>query len=381
MKTNLTILLVIIITIFTITPLIGSTQTTPVIGGVGISGSFYTYNNIRIPQGGVLNTTEMYIVVYNYINKPILLNLTYHSPKFIKIYFINIKNTTFTLAPGEHKRITVAIKVAPNAIPGTYRVAITAQRIFREKPGGPIIIQPSATQEINIRVVGEYSLVTIIALDPAGKIARNALIRLYKMQGKELVPLIDSWGGILRAKVLPGKYLAKAYLSGEKVAEANFTLKPYENKTIKLHLRIIYIEYFSVKPVLANNNLVAAHLHFIIKNVYKNLKNVSIILEVKRNGQLLEKRTLVRSSTLVLGRNEYEFDYVSTTGWKPGNYTFTIKVYGLGGKLLAESPQRWMYIKQGALSTKTIIILIIIISLLIIAAITLTRKRRKKKIN
>ena len=102
---------------------------------------------------------------------------------------------------------------------------------------------------------------------------------------------------------------------------------------------------------------------------------------MKRNGQLLEKRTLVRSSTLVLGRNEYEFDYVSTTGWKPGNYTFTIKVYGLGGKLLAESPQRWMYIKQGALSTKTIIILIIIISLLIIAAITLTRKRRKKKIN
>lgn len=356
-----------------------ATQTTPTIGGVGISGSFYTYDNVTIPQGGVLNTTEMYIVVYNYIDKPIIVNLTYHAPKFIRIYFLNVKNTTFTLAPGEHKRITVAIKVAADALPGTYKVAITAQRVFTKKPGGPIIIQPSATQEIRLRVSGVYSIVTIYALDPAGKIARNALIRLYRVHGSELVPILDSWGGVLRAKVLPGRYQARAFLSGEMVAEANFTLRPYENKTLKLHLRIVYFEYFSVKPVFANGKLVAARLHVIIKNVYKDLQNTSIVLEVKRNGKLLEKRTLVKSSVLVLGRNEYEFDYVPSTGWRSGNYTFTVKVYGVGGRLLAVSPQRWMFVKGGALLLSEILPIGIAVAVLLLAVAIVLRKRKKTR--
>ncbi len=30
-----------------------------------------------------------------------------------------------------------------------------------------------------------------------------------------------------------------------------------------------------------------------------------------------------------------------------GNYTFTIEIYGMGGKLLAKSPPRWLYYSGG----------------------------------
>ncbi len=380
MKSNKRMTSLILILIFIINyqyPAVIGEEQGPIIGGIGMSGSFYTYNNISIPRGGHLSTAEMYIVVYNYIDKPILVNLTSSSPPFIKVVF-SINQTNFTLKPGEHKRIQVSLQVLENATPGIYKVSVTAQRIFKEKPGGPVIIQPAATQSINVRIVGEYSIINVYALDPAGKIARNALLRLYRITKTGRIPLVDSHNGELHVKTIPGKYYVEAYLSGELVAGRSFEVAPYENKTINLLLKIVYFEYFSVKPVFTNGKLVAAHLHAIIKNVYKNLNNITIYLIVSYKGKEIDRRVIVKSSMLVLGRNEYEFDYVPSQGWRPGNYTFTMKIYGFGGKLLAQSPTRWMYIKPPQ-PVWIKYMLYLLIPLIILMIILIMNKRKKKK--
>ncbi len=106
-------------------------------------------------------------------------------------------------------------------------------------------------------------------------------------------------------------------------------------------------------------------------------------LYVWRDGKLLETRDFVAQSTLPLGRSDYKFDYVPKEGWKPGNYTFQVRVYGFNGKLLAESNTAWLnYRPHGlealmALGWQKLIILIIII--IIIVYILSRRKGDKVK--
>ncbi|MCE4624719.1 MAG: NEW3 domain-containing protein [Desulfurococcales archaeon] len=347
----------------------------PVVGGVGMSGSFYTFDGISIPAGGELNTSEAYIVVYNYIEEPIDVVLNYSAPPGISVKFLP-NETNITLQPGEHRRIQVIVSVSKDTVPGTYRVSVTASRVFREKPEG-VVIQPSVTQMINVTVIGEYSVIHVYALDPSGKVARNALVRLYRVVDNVLRPIIDSRNGELHARVVPGDYVVRAYLAGELVAEEKITLAPFEEKTVNLSLKIVYFEYFSIKPIIVGGELRGVKVHAVIKNVYKNITGADVVLEVARNGEVIDRRAVVRSSTLVLGRNEYEFDYIPPTGWEPGNYTFTMKVYGFGGKLLAVSPVRWLLIKPPLWMRLHLHIILPLLAALIIVWLLIRRRKRR----
>jgi hypothetical protein len=347
------------------------------VGGIGMSGSFYTFNGITIPQGGFINTTEMYIVVFSFSDVPVKVNLSYSAPPFIKVEFWP-GNTTFTLPPRSYRKVFVTLRVAGNAIPGSYRVAVTATMVSHGGPPGGIIVQPSATQMIRVRITGKSGIVHIYALDPSNRIARNALVRLYMIINGTLMPVMDSYNGEIHTRIAPGQYVVRVYLSGELSGQANFTVEAGVERSIDVHLRIVYFEFFSVKPVISRGKILAARIHAIIKNVYKTFRNATVVLEVMRNNVLIERRTVMSASTIVLGRNELKFDYVPPEGWRPGNYTFVMSVYGFGGKLLAKSNVEWVYVPQPLWRRYLWLIAAGITGLAVLLSMLITARRRRR---
>ncbi len=375
-RTASSILMLLLVVAPVASPLVVHMQA-PYLPSIGMSGSFYTFSGITLPRGGSFNSSDMYIVVYNYGGKEANVTLEYEAPKGITILF-NPNETSFTLKPNEHKRMNVIIMVSKNMTPGTYKIAITAKEVVEKVPG-KVVVVPAVTQEINITVVGEYSMVHVYALDPSGQIARTALVRLYTRFKGGLVSIRDSYNGELHALVIPGNYTVRVYLAGDLVAEENVTLRPYENRTLRLTLKIVFVEFFSIKPIVtAKNELIAARLKLVVKNVYKTISDASMILRVYKDGAPWENRTLMESSILPPGRVEYTFDYIPSRQWQGGNYTFTVEIYGMGGKLLARSEPKWLYYQPPAkpiyiyitIAVTTLVVLLLLVALL---------RRRKRR--
>ena len=357
-------------------------SSTPSLPSIGLSGSFYTLTGLEVPAGGVVSSRDVYVVVYSYGSKPVRVRLTYSAPEGLTVVF-NSNTTVFTLQPGEHRVVPVVITVDKHARPGSYPVVIMAQQVVENETG--IHVVAAVSQKAVLRVTGEYAVINAVARDPSGRLVSDALIRLVGYLNGRPISIMDSYGR-LHAVVVPGNYTLEAYLHGFLVAEENLTVRNGTVVNKDLYLRIIFIEYFSVKPVLSEKNrLVAARIHVIINNVYKTVNNITVKLYVWRNGKLLETRDLVAQSTLPLGRSDYKFDYVPKGGWKPGNYTFQVRVYGFNGKLLAESNTTWLNYQPHGLEAliasgwQKLLILVIIISIIIISYELSRRKGKKAK--
>jgi len=311
--------------------------------GIGMSGSLQDLSPVTLPQGATLRSDSYFIVVFNFMDKPVEIRLGYEAPKGITVAF-EPNETSFTLPPHGHKRFLVVVHVSDTMVPGNYTVYVKAYVVRHPEPGKVAVLE-GAAQRLIVHVVGNYAYIHVRVLDPAGHIARNALVRLYRTIKGHEISVADQWGGVLDAKVIPGNYTVKAFLAGELAASKKITLHNHDNLTLVLHAIILYIERFTVKPLISNGRLVALRLHIVLKNIYRTLSGINVYLIVNRNGKLYDKRLLVSSSTLPLGRSEYFFDYTRVNGFEPGNYTLQIVVTGFGGKTLAVSQPRWVYVK------------------------------------
>ncbi len=135
-----------------------------------------------------------------------------------------------------------------------------------------------------------------------------ALLQPFKGR---LISIYDSHNGEIHAKVLPGNYTVRVYLGGDLAGEKSITLKPYENLTVKIPIKVVFIQYFSISPVLGEKNtFLGVTLHVFVKNVYKTISDAKMVLKVYRNGEIWDERELISSSILPLGRQEYKFDYL-----------------------------------------------------------------------
>ena len=341
--------------------------------GIGMSGSLTDLSPLEVPQGGSVSSNDLFIVVFNFRDTESTVNLSAIAPPGIEVSFTP-NETVFTLPPHGHRRIRVAVHVDPTVPPGEYQVVVQANLVLG-KPHGAVQVVPGAAQKLILRVVGQYSVVNVVALDPAGEPIRNALIRLYRPISGVLRSVVDSYGR-LSARVVPGRYVVRVYLAGEKAAEKTVVLKPFETRNITLHPIIVYVENFVVKPILQDGKPVGVKLNIVVKNIYRVIQDASIVLVVKRNGKLLEERMLVKQSTLPLGRSDYELDYLPPGGMEPGNYTFQVQILGLRNRLLAVSPIRWVYVHPRPLLPRLIPLLLLIALLL---AALLSRNRRRKR--
>ncbi len=350
-------------------------------GSIGMTGSFYTLRRIVVPQGGVVNSSDVFVVVYNYGDASVKVKMSYDAPENVTVLF-DPGETEFTLEPGGYRKMRVVIVVGENALPGVYDLYVYANHVVEGGEG--VALAPGVAQSIKIEVTGRYSTLTVYALDPGGEIADMALIRLYANVSGRMVSLYDSYGVMERVKVLPGRYEVRVYLSGELVASQVVELAPMEDKVLRLQLKIVYFELFTVKPVMAEDKLIAARIIAVVKNLYKTLHNVDIKLVVYRDGNLLEERTIVSSSILPEGRSEYKIDYVPPDGWKSGNYTMYMEVYGFNNRLLARSDASWIYLEPSlpekiytAVQSNPLYIITVVIPLILL--LILARRRRGQR--
>ncbi len=307
---------------------------------IGLSGSFYALDGLTIPVGGSVNSSDIYVVVYNYGEEPIEAVLNYSAPEGIKVVFQGWENPRL-LYPGEHARVSLAIIVNEDVVPGNYTIVVYASE-RRETEGGVVVV-PAAAQDAWIIVSGEYAVLHAYALDPAGRLVEDALLKVYTVVAGNEISVVDSYGE-LHARLVPGDYVVRAYLRGELSAEERVRLDPFEEETVELRLRIVYFEFFAVQPMTGEEGrLLSAQVHAVVVNLYRTINDSTIVLRVERDGVLVEEKAVQEASILPLGRIEYRFDYVPAGGWESGNYTFAMRVYGLGGRLLAESEPVWLY--------------------------------------
>ncbi len=221
----------------------------------------------------------------------------------------------------------------------TYELEVISEHgklnIYKKVEGElPIKVITSAAQEADVTVTGEYAQVDVAAIDPVGNIASTALVRLLR-SGYE----VANAEGELNKRVVPGDYTAKAYLLGEEVASADFEVRAYEEKRVELLIKSVYFEVFDALPVRFDpGRIIYVYVVAVVKNLYKELPNASIILNVY-TGASSENYTLYSSGSLPLNRTETRYNYIPMMGWQSGRYKFTATVIS-EGTLYAVSPAR-----------------------------------------
>ena len=205
--------------------------------------------------------------------------------------------------------------------------------IYKKVPGElPIKVITSAAQEAYVTVIGEYADVDIVAVDPAGNIASTACVYLLRSRYE-----IASAEGELTKRVIPGNYTAKAFLLDDEVASADFVLRAYEHKRVELPISGVYFEHFTVEPVKSGSGaIIFVPVVAVVNNLYKELPNASIILNVY-TGASSENYTLYSSVSMPLNRTETQYNYIPLMGWQSGKYEFRAKVVS-DGTVYAVSP-------------------------------------------
>ncbi|MCW3129298.1 MAG: hypothetical protein N2V75_04260 [Methanophagales archaeon] len=243
------------------------------------------------------------------------------------------ENAAEIILDAEQKEATLNIRDG-----GTYELEVKSENgklnIYKkEEDELPIKVITSAAQEADITVTGEYAHVDIAAIDPVGNIASTALVRLLR-SGYE----VANAKGELKKRVVPGNYTAKAYSLGEEVANASFEVRAYEEKRVELLIKSVYFEVFDTLPVRSDSgSIIFVYVVAVVKNLYKELPNASIVLNVY-TGVDSENYTLYSSGSLPMNRTETR-SYIPLMGWQSGKYKFTARVIS-GGALYAVSPAR-----------------------------------------
>ncbi|TFH39861.1 MAG: hypothetical protein E4G94_10515 [ANME-2 cluster archaeon] len=260
------------------------------------------------------------------------------------------------IEPGDHELVYITLKATEDAIPGNYIVKVIA--IINEVKGDlPVKVLTSVAQEADVTISGEYGEVTVVALDPAGNITQNALIRLYRDKYE-----LANANGELEKRVAPGTYTARVYLLCEKVASEEFEVAPYEEKRVEFPIRSVDFELFDMLPAKDElGNVEHIYTILVIKNLDRELPNASISLHV--TGAASEDLTIYSSPSLPSERTEIKYNYIPVSGWKHGDYEFTARVTS-DGVTYAISPVKTFNYGEPITGNPIILMAVTFISLL-----------------
>jgi uncharacterized membrane protein len=178
-------------------------------GGIAMSGTFYL-QQFETPQGTEVSNESVYVVLFNQGDTEITGHLTTAVPDEVEISF---SEQDFPLQPGEQKKVYIGVRVGEDAVPGEYKLTVTAEGRERDDEGGIQIIAGVA-QEASLTVTGEAGWITIQVVSPEGDPVVSS-VRLFKSIQGNRYEFASSENGTLEAKVSLGQYVACAYVGGE----------------------------------------------------------------------------------------------------------------------------------------------------------------------
>ncbi len=289
-------------------------------GGFAMSGSFYS-QKLELPQGAKIHTPDIYVVVFNNSNEDINVKMTTNAPLGVTL---TLAEYEFRLAAHSQKTLEVGIDIAMDAVPGDYKISVTAQP-YKESIEGIQIIG-GAEQEADLTITGDFGAVDIstVSIDGSPVPAVIVLLRSYE-QGDFEIARTDT--GRLITNVSPGSYSTHAYVAGRELAVETFTVAADEQKTLILTIKTVYFEGYEIVPVNQNDtgSLVMVHVVSTVKNLLDAFTNVKVNLLVSSETKQ-ESVNIINLSRLEKGDVELSYNYVPANGWQPGIYIFKLEL-------------------------------------------------------
>ena len=289
-------------------------------GGIAISGSFSS-QHFEIPQGSTITAPSVDIVIFNNLDSSIGIRMTTQSPAGV---IVHLSETDFTLASGAQKSLGISIEVTEHAAPGNYSISITAEAV-REGAQG-IQVLGSASQIAPLQILGDSGILNVQAISPDGTPV-VAIIRLYKQIGSNRYEFAYSETGSLDSiLVSPGSYVVDGYVGGQLLDSEGFEIAADETKTIELTVGTVYFEQFDILEYsnTETGQFAFAEIVYTIKNVYEQVNDAIVLLDVKRNGVSLEQKQIGSFSSLVVGSVGQSYQYTPIDGWINGDYIFKL---------------------------------------------------------
>lgn len=303
-------------------------------GGFAMSGSFYA-QEFELPQGSSLSSPDVYIVVFNHTDGDLNVRMTPQTPFGVKLI---LSEDDFPLEAGKQNKVGIGVEVGQEAIPGEYKVGITAEPYTKGATG--IQIVGAAGQEAKLTITGEAASVEITSVSPDGEPV-PAMIRLYRQTESQTFDIGFSETGSLKVAVSPGSYETSAYVAGKQVAEESFDISTDEEKEIRLTVKTVYFEGFGIVPNYrkGTEELAMVKIVYAVNNLLQAFPSAEVRLRVSHDGAPLEEATLVNLSPLEKGKIELSYNYIPSEGWEQGVYRFKLEL-DIGGEVYTASPDK-----------------------------------------
>jgi len=300
-------------------------------GGIAISGSFYR-QEFRLPQSTTLKSPEVYVVVFNNSSSNVDIRITTETPVGVKLL---LSADDFPLKAGEQKKVEIGVEVSQAAVPGEYKVSVTAEPYKKGATG--IQIMGAARQEANLTIVGEAGSVEVTAVSPDGEPV-PAVVKLLRQVDSQTFDFGYSETGSLKVRVSPGNYSASAYIADKKLAEQSFAVAANEDKKIALEIKTVYFEGFGIVPNYSTKTeeLAFAEVVYTINNLYESFPEAEVVLKVIKDGAQPDEVKLATLAPLEKGRLGLSYNYVPSGGWEKATYTFKLNL-NIGGETYTTS--------------------------------------------
>ncbi len=303
-------------------------------GGIAMAGTFYA-QDFEIPQGVEVSNESIYVVVFNESDSEFTVHLTPTTPKEVEL---SLSEQDFPLQPGGQKKVYIGVRVGEDAVPGEYKLRITAEGRPSGTEGG-IRIMTAVAQEASLKVTGEAAWVNVRVVSPSGAPV-VAVVRLFKETQGKRSEFASSETGTLETKVSLGRYIVFAYVGGKKLAEESIDITAAnERKEVSLQVKTVYFATFGLarQYYTETGEFAFAKVVYQVSNLYQPMADVEVILKVSLDDKALEEVPLLSLSELSLGETSGSWNYTPPQGWEEGGtYTFQAEVY-IGGKLYTTS--------------------------------------------
>ena len=345
-------------------------------GGLAMSGSFYR-QQLELPQGVNISSPGIYVVIFNNGGDALKINMTTEAPMGVKLA---LSEEDFVLNAGEQKKVMVGVNVSEDAVPGEYKLKISAEA---QGEGAGIKIVGSVAQVATLTIVGEAASVEVTTVNPSGE-PMPAVVKLYKLINSGKTDFGYSETGSLKVKVSPGKYLAEAYVGGKKLVEETFDIGADEEKTITLTVKTVYFEGFGIVPnyYTETGKLAFAQVVYTLNNLYQAYPEAEVVLKVTFDGTPLEETTIATLTPLEKGRVGLKYNYIPAGGWVDGTYGFVLQL-NLEGEPSATTMEEQLDVSgggvAGAASHSRYYIIGGVAAAVIIGGVYFLMRRRKAK--
>ena len=303
-------------------------------GGIAISGSF-NGNTIKMVPGETFDTEGVNIVLFNNYDVDIVVDVnvrvTNEDSELVDTLIFLFEQGELGIAANTYVTIPISFEVPEDMLPGEYILSIGATLIQEYTPG--IVAVPVVRQKALLEVFGEAGTFVANFFDVFGN-PFTGQIDIYRQEEERLNSVISTFDQTVSDRLVPGTYIIRMVHeyddNGFVVLEETLELKDGDDLELNYIVQTVFVDSFVIAPLVDDDNvLLNAILNYRLRNVYEEVEDVVISLEVLYRGEKVEQLVIQELTILGLGLTSLRTNYVPPEGWRNGVYTFTISVFAL----------------------------------------------------